>query len=175
MTLPQLSIRLTHIGFHVTALEPMIAFYERFLGMVVTDRIEGRAAFMTRDPDEHHQIVLAAGRPDGAYPLINQISFRLDDLEALRSYHAFLSEEGVAGVEAVTHGNAWSIYFPDPEGNRIELYAGSPWHVSQPMRVPVDLSLTTRELMTHTEGLIVNNPSRTSQAEWTESMQARLG
>lgn len=34
-----------------------------------------------------------------------------------------------AGVAPRNHGNAWSIYFADPEGNRIELYTPSPWYV----------------------------------------------
>jgi len=174
MTAPALSVRLTHVGFHVTELEPMVAFYEQILGMVVTDRAPGRGVFMSRDPKEHHQIVLAVGRPEGSYPLINQISFRLDDLEALRAYHRFVLEKGVGPLDAVTHGNAWSLYFPDPEGNRIELYAGSPWHVSQPMRVAVDLGQSAEALLAQTEALIRDNPTRTSQADWSDAMRDRL-
>ena len=32
----------------------------------------------------------------------------------------------------VTHGNAVSVYFKDPEGNGIEIFCDTPWHVPQP-------------------------------------------
>ena len=32
----------------------------------------------------------------------------------------------------VTHGNAISVYFNDPEGNGIEIFCDTPWHVQQP-------------------------------------------
>lgn len=174
MTRPNLAVRLTHVGFYVRSLEPMIAYYERVIGMVVTDKVEGRAAFLSRDPQEHHQIVLVQGRPDGSFALINQISFRLDDLAALRSYHAFLSAEGVEGLEAVTHGNAWSVYFLDPEGNRIELYTGTAWHVGQPLRVAVDMTASEGELVAQNDALVRDNPSRLPQGAWQDSMRNRL-
>ena len=46
----------------------------------------------------------------------------------------------------VTHGNALSVYFLDPEGNRVEFLIDTPWHVPQPYRIPVDLSLPDEEL-----------------------------
>ncbi len=59
----------------------MVDFYSRIFGLVVTDRgHSGRGfeiAFLSRDPIEHHQIAIAAGRPKDASPTINQISFRV--------------------------------------------------------------------------------------------------
>jgi hypothetical protein len=54
-------------------------------------------------------------------------------------------------LQPVSHGNAWSIYFRDPEGNRIEVYAGSPWYVSQPCRMPFDPALGADEIFARTE------------------------
>ena len=85
-------------------------------------------AFMSRDPREHHQIALATGRGDMP-TTINQVSFRLANLEDLRVWHRRLVELGVGPVDARNHGNAWSLYFLDPEGNRLELYTPSDWHV----------------------------------------------
>jgi catechol 2,3-dioxygenase len=51
----------------------------------------------------------------------------------VKAWFARLSaEDRVAGVAPITHGNTWSVYFQDPEGNGIEVFCDSPWHVSQP-------------------------------------------
>ena len=48
---------------------------------------------MTRDVEEHHQLVLASGR-DGALDakVLNQVSFRMETLSDLRDFHDLLSE-----------------------------------------------------------------------------------
>jgi catechol 2,3-dioxygenase len=62
---PKLSF--SHMGIFVTDINTMVDFYTRVLGLVVSDRDlmkDGREiAFMTLDPREHHQVVLAARRP----------------------------------------------------------------------------------------------------------------
>jgi catechol-2,3-dioxygenase len=49
------------------------------------------------------------------------------------------------GSTRVTRGNAWWVYLRDPEGNRLELFIDTPWLVTRPMRLPVDLSLSDEE------------------------------
>ncbi len=65
-----------------------------------------------------------AGRKEAVHTTINQISFRVPGLEELRQYYPWLVKEGVKKLDPRNHGNAWSIYFADPEGNRVELYCG---------------------------------------------------
>lgn len=168
---------LTHLGFYVTDMPTMVAFYTGQLGMVVTDSGEGAGAawtFLSGDPAEHHQIVLATGRPAGSFQLLNQVSFRLPDLEGLRTYHRHLSGTGANGLEAVTHGNSWSVYFLDPEGNRIELYCSSPWYVSQPMRIHVDMGQSVDTLMAETDALTRDDPSRRPLADWSDEIREML-
>jgi catechol 2,3-dioxygenase len=43
-----------------------------------------------------------------------------------------------------THGNAMSIYFRDPEGNRLEVFMDTPWYCEQPLREPIDLDRARR-------------------------------
>ena len=123
--------RFSHLGIFVSDLEAMEAFYTGVLGFLATDRGElgeTRLVFLSGDPDEHHQIVLAQGRPeDTSFNVINQVSFRLDGLTELKALHARLEREGMSGFRQVTQGMAWSLYFPDPEGNRIECFVDSPW------------------------------------------------
>ena len=124
--------QLCHIGLYAFDLDKMVDFYSRVFGLVVTDRgHSGRGfdvAFLSRNPIEHHQVAIASGRPkDAVHTTINQISFRVPGLEDLRRYYPWLVKEGVAKLDPRNHGNAWSIYFADPEGNRVELYCSSPW------------------------------------------------
>jgi catechol-2,3-dioxygenase len=72
------------------------------------------------------------------------------------------------------HGNALSIYVPDPEGNRLELYVDLPWYVSQPMRVPIDLAdeeTPMQRLEDHARGL----PGFRPRAQWRADMARRMG
>ena len=120
-TLPAVSF--SHFGLYVTDLPRMEDFYTRVLGLLVSDRgqVPGGSdlVFLSRDPDEHHQIVLATGRPPGVeFNVVNQISFKLPTLADLKAMHARARDEGTKPFRIVTHGNAWSVYFADPEGNR---------------------------------------------------------
>src|SRR4051812_20923959 len=149
---PRLSF--SHMGLYVTDVARMEDFYTRVLGFTVTDRGDletprGQVylVFLSRDPSEHHQIVMASGRPaDGGFNPINQISFSMDDFAALRELHRRLQKEGVGELAPASHGNALSVYFRDPEGNRIELFVDTPWYVQQPLRVPLDMSLSDADL-----------------------------
>ena len=173
----------SHVGLYVTDLARMRDFYERLLGFTVTDtgQLSGPSGpmelvFLSRDPDEHHQIVLVTGRPaDAGFNPINQISFRTGDLATLRAMHQTLLREGFGGVTPVTHGNAVSVYVPDPEGNRVELFVDLPWYVVQPMREPVDLSLDDATLMTRLEAQARSLPGFKPRAEWRAEMARRMG
>src|SRR5213592_4363603 len=116
MTTPTVSF--SHFGIHVTDLARMEDFYTRVLGLLISDRgsLPGgpTLVFLSRDPDEHHQIVLATGRPPGVeFNVVNQMSFKVARLADLKSMYAKLREEGIKQFRIVTHGNAWSIYFSD--------------------------------------------------------------
>ena len=168
----------SHLGFLVSDLEMMIGFYTRVLGLVLTDRGPyyrgGEIAFLSRDPGEHHQIVLASGRPPGIPTIINQISFIVDELEDLRQFHAVVVAEKVRDLAPRNHGNAWSIYFLDPEGNRIELYTPSPWHVGQPCGRPLDLTAPAATIRSETLDMIRGDPSYCSREEWACGLKARI-
>ena len=169
----------SHFGIHVTDSARMEQFYTRTLGLLVADRgqLAGGATlvFLSRDPDEHHQMVLVSGRPPGIeYNVVNQISFKLPRLEDLKTMHARVREEGIKEFRIVTHGNAWSIYFPDPEGNRVELFVDTPWHTPQPLAEPFDLEAPVATIMAQTETLCRNRPGFTSRAAWRATQVERM-
>ncbi len=153
-------IALAHFELFVRDLERMESFYTGALGFEVSDRGAGPGGlvFLSRNAGEHHQLVLnpdAARRPD-ASPL-DHISFRVAALADLRRFHAAL-EGRATGLETVSHGNAWSIYFHDPEDNRLELFADTPWEVAQPCRFEIDLGLPDNALAATTEARIRDLP-----------------
>jgi hypothetical protein len=47
----------------------------------------------------------------------------------------------------ITHGIACSVYFFDPEDNRIELYYTTPYKVRQPLGEKIDLDRPDAELL----------------------------
>lgn len=160
---PQL--RLSHMGMFVRDVERMAAFYKEVLGFVETDRGPANGqyvVFLTRHPNAHHQLVLSSGRPDSSGPThaIQQISFMADELEDLRRMHRIVTaRDDVSDISPRDHGNAWSLYFRDPEHNRIEVYIDTPWHISQPHHVDLDLSLTDDEIHRRTESRVLADPT----------------
>ncbi len=172
--------QLTHVGVYVRDLDGMIDFYVQTLGMVVSDRgdhpLGGKIAFLTRTTQEHHQLVLASGLPaEEKFNRINQISFRVATLDDLRTFDGILRERGIAVLRTANHGNAWSIYFFDPEGNKVEIYTPSDWYVAQPFGVPVDFEKKDEVIFAETQELIRDNATRTSRLAWEEKMGKRLG
>jgi catechol 2,3-dioxygenase-like lactoylglutathione lyase family enzyme len=172
------SLTLSHVGIFVTDIQRMVDFYTRFLGFVVSDRgmrTDGEIVFMTRDPREHHQFVMAAGRPANIpFNLINQLSFRVDSLATLRALYRGLKNEQVVDLGPVTHGNALSVYFHDPEKNRVELLIDTPWYVPQPYRIPVDLMLPDNELWAAIEKLVRATPGFRLRAEWAAEIERKI-
>ena len=173
----------SHFGMYVTNLAAMERFYAGVLEFTVTDRGLLNAPngpvellFLSRDPDEHHQLVLATGRPaDMGFNPINQISFRTDSLATLLSMYRKLIDAKASEIVPVTHGNAVSIYARDPEGNRIEIYFGLPWYVTQPVRDPVDLTLDEPALMIFLERHARGLPGFEPRQAWRARMAAKMG
>jgi len=145
----------SHLGIYVTDLPKMEEFYTRMLGFVVTDRGEARGnpiVFLSGDPKEHHQLVLVGGRPGDSFTQINQISFRVPTLEDVQAaWKRAKDAPGVQRLYGTNHGNAWSLYFFDPEGNRVEVFADSQWYIPQPRTDELDLSKPAAEIRAESE------------------------
>ena len=145
-------------------------FYERVLGLTVTDEDDEQGiVFFSAQPDaEHHEFVLQRGRtaPPGAM-LPHQISWRVDSVEALQMYHHRFGAEGVPVQQEVTHGNAYGIYFFDPEGNRGEVYLRIPGNVRQPFRKTLDLEQPVEAVHAEAERLLAEDGPRYQPVTWT--------
>jgi catechol-2,3-dioxygenase len=172
-------IQFTHCGIFCSDLEMMVDYYRKHLGFVVSDKgvasTGHRLYFMTQDPEIHHQLVLFDGKPtDLPFNPVNQLSLLMDSLADLQSYYQRAVRAGIQGIEQVDHGNAWSIYFKDPEGNPLELYVDSPFFTAQPCREPLDLDLPEEEVLRLTEAMCRRRPGFLSREAWIQEMRERI-
>jgi catechol 2,3-dioxygenase len=171
--------RLAHVGIYAHDKPRLTDFYTSVLGLVVTDSGVGRGGieltFLSGDAGNHHQLVLVSGRPDttGFNP-IQQISFMVDSLSDLREVHNRALEQGATEMRVITHGNAWSCYFKDPEGNVVEAYLDTPFHVPQPFGRPFDLSKPDDEIVAETEAVCKATPGFMRIEDYQRAFADRL-
>ncbi len=140
---------LGHVGIPVTDIERSREFYRDVVGLTITDEdLDRGMVFMSARPqEEHHEFVLMRGREDGK--IVQQISFRCPSLADVKAYHRLFLEQEVPINRIVTHGNAISIYFADPDGNQVEVYYTNPAYLSwrQPFSRPIDLTRPDDEIL----------------------------
>ncbi len=155
-----MQLRLSHCVMYVRDLAEMIGFYQEMLGFDVADRgpmdpntPEGvELVFLTQVGSDHHQLAFANVRGEGPSTTLDHVAFRVDGLDEVKSLARRLADDGRAtNIAAVNHGNAWSCYFQDPEGNRLEVFCDSPFHVQQPQMDGWDLAMSETELREATE------------------------
>jgi catechol 2,3-dioxygenase len=115
---------LSHVGLFFHDLERMVAFYTTVFGLKVTARGVGKTfknelAFLSARPEQHHQLVLASGRPvEATFSTVMQLSFMVQDIDALRRVRSDSLRLGATQMRGLNHGNALSIYFSDPRATR---------------------------------------------------------
>ncbi len=150
---------LGHTGLWVNDLTRMRDFYERVLGLQVTDEDEelGIVFFSAQPEFEHHEFVLQTGRTaEAGARLTHQISWRVDSLETIVDFHNRFRDEEIPVQQEVTHGNAIGIYFFDPEGNRNEVYLKLDREVRQPFRKSLNLDQPLDQILAEVEDLLVH-------------------
>ncbi|MBO9649494.1 MAG: VOC family protein [Variovorax sp.] len=169
----------SHFGIYVTDLEKMVAFYTETFDLTITDRGVGRTfqnhlVFTSASPDQHHQLVLASGRPaDARFSTVMQISFVVPSIEHLRDISKRAHQRGATAIRGLNHGNALSVYMLDPEGNTVEVYVDMPFYVAQPHGDPLDLTKDDETLMRETEAICRRDPTFMPIAEWQARFQAK--
>ncbi len=173
-------LTLSHATVPVRDLATMLDFYCDVLGFAVTNRGTmpdgSEMAFISQDPTEHHQMVFISGLPEAEHQFVmaDHMAFRTGDLDDLRAIGAKLDEAGVEGVIPIDHGNAWSLYFNDPEGNGLECFVDSPFHVAQPYADGLDLSADDAAIESTTRAKIEGDAEFQSMADWRAGFAARL-
>jgi catechol 2,3-dioxygenase-like lactoylglutathione lyase family enzyme len=149
--------RLAHVGIHVQDLETSIAFYRDMLGLQISD--EDRPAgliFMSSHPEEeHHEVLLAAGRDvPNDVRLLQQISFRVYSLRDVIEYWKRFVANNVTVIYTVTHGNAVSCYFKDPDENICEVYWPTGLKARQGFLQGLDFNDSEENIMARVKSLV---------------------
>ena len=150
---------LGHVGIYAEDLTKQRDFYSRVMGLKIADEdLEQRGmVFMSADPiSEHHEFVLMKGRvTSNDAKVIQQISFHVPTIDDLRGYKQALEAENITIERIVSHGNAFGMYFFDPEGNRVEVYYRTGFPVPQPHGDLIDLDRTDEDLIKDARELLL--------------------
>ena len=128
----------SHCVLKVRDVEAMAQFYCDAFGWEIADRggigEEQEIVFLTGSSSDHHQMALTNTRKDGDGGSLDHNAFRVESVADVKDVLDRMSaDERVRYAVPVTHGNAVSVYFADPEGNGIEVFCDTPWHVRQPI------------------------------------------
>lgn len=122
--------KLAHIVFKTPRPEAMAGWYAQVLDAMVVFQ-DKRIAFLTYD-EEHHRIALVRVPrllriPATVWKLhrkffgVDHVAFSYDHLENLVDTYRRLANAGIDPVWCINHGPTTSLYYEDPDGNRIEL------------------------------------------------------
>ena len=120
--------RIGHVHLKVADLDRAIAFYRDVLGFEVMQRYGPQAAFLSAG-GYHHHIGLNTWESLGAAPPPRQatglyhFAILLPDRKELARTLKRLLDHDVEIDGASDHGVSEAIYFRDPDGNGIEIYA----------------------------------------------------
>jgi catechol-2,3-dioxygenase len=118
--------KLGHVVLKVRDAARSRDFYTRALGLKVAHEDLERGAVFLSFGREHHDLALfqlATGQPpDATQPGLHHVAWQLGSFDELKAAYQELKTLGMAVESTVEHNVTRSIYFPDPDGNRVELY-----------------------------------------------------
>jgi catechol 2,3-dioxygenase len=150
--------KLGHVVLKVRDAQKSKEFYTRVLGMQVAyENPEWGAVFLSFGT-EHHDLALfqlaTDDTPEATQPGLHHTAWQLGSFEELQAAYQELHSLGIA-VEATTeHRVTRSVYFHDPDGNRVELYCDMVDHGFDVMQtigpVSLPLNMETGETVSET-------------------------
>ncbi len=118
--------KLGHVVLKVRDAKQSRDFYIKALGLKVAHENFDRGAVFLSFGTEHHELALfqlATGEaPEAAQPGLHHMAWQLGSFEELQAAHRELGELGIAVESTIEHNVTRSVYFHDPDGNRVELY-----------------------------------------------------
>ena len=127
MTAPQ---KLAHVVFKTPRIDEMVDWYTTVLDAAVVFA-DKRITFLAYD-QEHHRIALIkvpgllripgrVWKVHRKFYGVDHIAFTHDRLPDLTATYRRLADAGIEPVWCINHGPTTSMYYEDPDGNRIEL------------------------------------------------------
>lgn len=124
---------LGHVNIYVRNVERSHTWYKDVLGLHTYDYMPGRAAFLSADQEQSHEVALIQVGDDA--PLqqkgqvgLNHMAWMMHSLGDLQEIYQRLKEKHIAIDHVSDHGISVGIYFRDPDGNGIEVSYELPRH-----------------------------------------------
>ena len=124
---------INHVVFNVRDLDEAVRFYTEVVGMKLIMRFEDRRMAFVSFGDRHHDIGLfeVGGTPehDRQWHGFNHIAMEFEGgPNVLDQLHDRLKEKKAAidNLEGHSGGRHKSVYFFDPDGNRLEFFWENP-------------------------------------------------
>jgi catechol 2,3-dioxygenase len=117
--------RIGHLVLSVRDVEASEKFYTEILGFEIAVK-RPHATFLTCGRI-HHDLALFQA-PDDAPPVaegrlgLNHFAVQIEDLEELKEVYQRLKANNVKIDRTTDHGMTGSVYFFDPDGNRVEFF-----------------------------------------------------
>jgi catechol 2,3-dioxygenase len=118
--------KLGHIVLRVRDAQKSKEFYMRTLGLKLATEDLTRGAVFLSFGEQHHDLALfepaTREAADASHSGLHHSAWRVDSFEDLQAAHRELKAMGVSVESTVEHNVTRSVYFKDPDGNRVELY-----------------------------------------------------
>jgi catechol-2,3-dioxygenase len=119
--------KFAHVVYQTRRFDEMVDWYQNVFEAKVVYQ-NPVLAFLTYD-DEHHRFAFAnmsAFKPDGAIAAerpdtgVNHVAYTYANLGDLLETYARLKQSGITPYWPIHHGMTLSLYYQDPDGNRLE-------------------------------------------------------
>jgi catechol 2,3-dioxygenase len=118
--------KLGHVVLQVRDARKSRDFYVRTLGLQVAHEDFDRGAVFLSVGTQHHDLALfqlATGEaPSSTSPGLHHMAWQVGSFEELQAAYRELRQLGVPVESTIEHNVTRSVYFPDPDGNRVEIY-----------------------------------------------------
>lgn len=120
-------MRLQHVNIYVRDADRAQKWYSEVLGLHTYDYRPGRAAFMSADREQSHEVAVIAVGEDAPLQMkrqvgLNHMGWRLESLDDLKEFYRHIKEKAVAIDHISDHGISLGIYMRDPDGNGVEVF-----------------------------------------------------